>query len=1015
MTQKYPKRLIEVDLPIKRISAHARREKSIRHGHISTLHIWWARRPLAACRAVICASLWPDPVDPLCPQVFRDKASKIIFEFARAAANKKELGESCDHETWIKWQALAKTDGLDGRKEAHWNILRFALLDFIADFANWDNSTVQEYLDTSRALTQAAHEALGGEPGTRPLVVDPFAGGGAIPLEALRVGADVFASDLNPVAVLLNKVVLEYVPKYGKRLSDEVRKWGDWVRKEAYKELTQFYPTDPDGSTPIAYLWSRTIQCEGPACGAELPLIRSLWLSKKGKHKSALRLVVNPDAKRIDFDILQDSGSRVAQAGTMKKGAATCPICGYTTPNPRVREQLAGRVGGADTARLICVVVERASTQGRFYRLANDRDMKAFDEASLSLSSCRSFIGDGYALSPFPQELIPAERPSPNARGLSAVTRIGVTTFGDLYSARQKLALHVFAKTVQRAADRVAQETGDDILAAAIATCVSLVFTKMAGLCSSFNRWEPNVQCVQDVFGRQAVGLVWDFAESNPLGNSRGSFNTFLDGTVNLLGLNQGLSNSTTPQQANACAHPLPDDSAECIATDPPYFDSVPYADLSDYFYVWLKRSLCSIFPELRTESATPKDEEAIWNPGRITKAGVRKDEAFYRSQIMRAFAEARRVSKPSGIATVVFAHKSTAGWEAILSALLEAGWTVTASWPIDTELGSRVNAQGTASLASSVHLVCRPREQANGSADDDGVGDWREVLQELPIRIHEWMPRLASEGVVGADAIFACLGPALEVFSRYSRVEKASGEPVALGEYLEHVWAAVAKEALALVFEGADATGFEADARLTAMWLWTLKSPDSNGKAEDVGDDEDSDDEQEGKKPKITGFKLEYDAARKIAQGLGAHLESLTHLVEVSGDQARLLPVSERTKHLFGKDEEEPSQSARKKKASAQLNMFAELTEGEDAEVAWKEKTVKRVGETTLDRVHQAMILFAAGRGEALKRFVVEDGVGQDGKFWRLAQALSALYPSGTDEKRWVDGVLARKKQFGF
>jgi hypothetical protein len=537
----------------------------------------------------------------------------------------------------------------------------------------------------------------------------------------------------------------------------------------------------------------------------------------------------------------------------------------------------------------------------------------------------------------------------------------------------------------------------------------------MAGLCSSFNRWEPNVQCVQDVFGRQAVGLVWDFAESNPLGGSRGSFDTFLDGAVNLLGLDQGVSNSTTPQQADACAHPLPDDSADCIATDPPYFDSVPYADLSDYFYVWLKRSLCSVFPEWRTDSATPKDEEAIWNPGRVTSAGVRKDEAFYKSQIQRAFAEMRRVSKASGIATVVFAHKSTAGWEAILSALLEAGWTVTASWPIDTELGSRVNAQGTASLASSVHLVCRPREYVDVHAGTDGVGDWREVLHELPQRIHEWMPRLAEEGVVGADAIFACLGPALEIFSRYSRVEKANGDLVALREYLEHVWAAVAKEALAMVFKDADVTGFEADARLTAMWLWTLKSPDTNGNPEDGDPEEDSEDESDTKKTKTGGFILEYDAARKIAQGLGAHLESLGHLVEIAGDQARLLPVSERTPHLFGKEEEEPARKTGRKKKSSQLDMFAELTESEDAEAAWKEKTVKRVGDTTLDRVHQGMILFAAGRGEALKRFVVEDGVGRDGKFWRLAQALSALYPSGSDEKRWVDGVLARKKQFGF
>ncbi len=275
-------------------------------------------------------------------------------------------------------------------------------------------------------------------------------------------------------------------------------------------------------------------------------------------------------------------------------------------------------------------------------------------------------------------------------------------------------------------------------------------------------------------------------------------------------------------------------------------------------------------------------------------------------------------------------------------------------------------------------------------------------------------MPRLASEGVVGADAIFACLGPALEVFSRYFRVEKADGEAVTLREYLEHVWAAVAKEALAQVFKGADATGFEPDARLTAMWLWTLNAPAANDSMEGGDEEGEENEEQETKKPKAGGFKLEYDAARKIAQGLGAVLENLTHLVEVKGDEARLLPVAERTAHLFGKEQEEPARAARKK-ASAQMNMFAELTGSDDTETAWQEKTVKRLGETTLDRVHQAMILFAAGRGDALKRFVVEDGVGQDGKFWRLAQALSALYPTGTDEKRWVDGVLARKKQFGF
>src|SRR5206468_476937 len=294
MTSASPKRLIEVDLPIKRISAHARREKSIRHGNISTLHIWWARRPLAACRAVICASLWPQPNDPLCPDSFREVAREWMGRWSREYLGKLSA-DSYPHFMAFQREPARLKDNEQ---------LRSALLDFIADFANWDNSTVPEYLETSRALTQAAHEALGGAVGTRPLVVDPFAGGGSIPLEALRVGADAFASDLNPVAVLLNKVVLQYIPKYGPRLAGGVRKWGEWIKAEAEKELAEFYPKDSDGATPLAYLWARTIQCEGPGCGAEVPLIRSLWLAKKPNRSVALQLVPKPKAKRVDFQVI---------------------------------------------------------------------------------------------------------------------------------------------------------------------------------------------------------------------------------------------------------------------------------------------------------------------------------------------------------------------------------------------------------------------------------------------------------------------------------------------------------------------------------------------------------------------------------------------------------------------------------------------------------------------------------------------------------------------------------------
>jgi len=287
-------------------------------------------------------------------------------------------------------------------------------------------------------------------------------------------------------------------------------------------------------------------------------------------------------------------------------------------------------------------------------------------------------------------------------------------------------------------------------------------------------------------------------------------------------------------------------------------------------------------------------------------------------------------------------------------------------------------------------------------------------VLFRSP-RIHEWMPRLAEEGVVGADAIFACLGPALEIFSRYSRAEKASGEVVTLKEYLEQVWAAVAKEALTMIFTGADTSGFEEDSRLTAMWLWTLKTGDANGVEGESEEEEGADEEGGKKKPKAGGFVLEYDAARKIAQGLGAHLEKLSSVVEVKGNTARLLPVSERTRHLFGKDEADAPTTGRKKKEPQLKLGFIQEIEDVETKEGWGTKSSPKSGTTVLDRIHQSMILFAAGRSEALKRFLVEEGAGNDQRFWRLAQALSALYPKSSDEKRWVDGVLARKKGLGF
>jgi adenine-specific DNA methylase len=1036
-----PKRLIEVDLPIARISAHARREKSIRHGHISTLHIWWARRPLAACRAVICAALWPDPADSLCPPAFRTAAIEALTAFAkrvnpeRITEEKRQLQETMSEESRGRWEALAAgTLTLNPDEETDMPVLRMALLDFIADFANWDNSTVPAYLETSRALTQAAHASLGGIPGTKPLVVDPFAGGGSIPLEALRVGADAFASDLNPIPVLLNKVVLEYIPKYGERLADEVRLRGNQIQEQVEAELRTYYPTSPKGDVPLAYLWARTIISEAPGTGeypVEIPLMRSMWLAKASSQDRALRWVrdasgrVIGDAVDVAFadgtsqkvlrprlEIFAPKKGDTVETGTVARGSATCPITGYTTPITSVRRQLKARRGGASDARLLAVRQSNPAVGDRTYRPPNEADISAANAAKVALF--QNSQSDEVRLSWLPDEPTPLGGGRGAGRAFSQ-RNYGMDLFKDLFTPRQMLALTTLARGIDIASAEVTLKSDRDF-ALAVQSCLSLSFGRLTDFCSSLCTLNATGnRGVFHTFARQALPIVWDFMETAPLNeigaNWIGGIET-LEATIRAQAV---LSNPGHVERASATKHPLPNDSAAALVTDPPYYDAVPYSDLSDYFYVWLKRSMP---PQTGFDDLlTPKEDECIVDDAKG------KDDAFFERTMGHAMSEARRVLQPSGIGVVVFAHKSTGGWEAQLQAMVEAGWTITASWPIDTERPARLRAMGSAALASSVHLVCRPREDANGAVRES-VGEWRDVLGELPKRIHEWMPRLAAEGVVGADAIFACLGPSLEIFSRYSHVEKANGETATLREYLEHVWGAVSTEALSLIFKDANAAGLEPDARLSAMWLWTIGGGSTNGngtkssdaESDDADDSTDDDDESSSSsKGKATGgFVLEYDAARKIAQGLGVHLEQCETLVEVKGDKARLLPVAERTTHLFGKGTQAGTSGIGRRKKEKQKTLFAELDEAEAAEAGWTSIKGPAPGSTVLDRVHQAMILFAANRSELLKRFLVEDGVGKDARFWKLADNLNKLYPSGTEERRWVEGVLARKKGLG-
>jgi putative DNA methylase len=654
-------------------------------------------------------------------------------------------------------------------------------------------------------------------PGTCPLVVDPFAGGGSIPLEALRVGADAFASDLNPIPVLLNKVVLEYIPKYGQRLSDEVRKWGDWIQSEAEKELTEFYPKDADGSTPIAYLWARTIQCEGPACGAEVPLLRSLWLAKKHKRSVALKILPNREKLRLDFQIIQNANSADVGRGTSAGGKATCRVCGFTTPVESVRTQLVARKGGAHDARLIAVVTNRQGEVGQFFRAPTPKDHEAIEAARAELkrrversSKDLPLIPDGHIN---------------HLRGFFNVVLYGITEWGHIFSPRQVLTLSTFAQLVRELPLAHEAGTDDQGLIEAVKTVLALIVDRVAVRCTANCVWDATTGCIMQVFNQgQSLPARWEFAEMSPCIDAGSGWATCVDYTIKVLEHVGSISHQGHAERATATAHPLPSDSAQAIITDPPYYAAIPYADLSDFFFSWLKRSLIGLHQDLLKPDLTEKPQELVSLAHRAAMYRE-KDNRWFEQQMSLACAEARRVCVPSGLGVFVFANKETQAWEAMLAGLINAGWVVTASCPIDTESGNRLRAKASAALASSVHLVCRPRKMPGGSVRTDEIGDWRDVLQELPRRIQEWMPRLAEEGVVGADAIFACLGPALEVFSRYSRVEKASGETISLKEYLEQVWAAVSKEALAMIFSGADATGFEEDARLTAMWLWTLST----------------------------------------------------------------------------------------------------------------------------------------------------------------------------------------------
>ena len=989
MIPKECKRLAEVDFPIAVVSKHSVREKSIRHGHPSTLHLWWARRPLAACRAMLLGLLLPDPCDKHCPPEFKKKARVV----------------------------LTRTQG---NVDADDKGLRDAMLGFIGDFANWDNSSHPVYLEVGRGLVKAAH------PEETPLVVDPFAGGGSIPLEALRLGCEAFASDLNPVACLILKVILEDIPRHGPELAEELRRGGKEIKEKAEKELAEFYPKDKDGATPIAYLWARTVRCESPNCGAEIPLMRSFWVCKKANRKRALRYeVVRPKGEppHVEFTIFEPKSDKEIPEGTVTRAKATCPCCNMVLPPQRVRAQLSEQHGGADVsfndkgtryggARMTAVVTLRPGETGRHYRLPTERDYQAVWMAQKRLKRILDEWerGGKDGLCPVPDEALP-----PRNTNCFRVPNYGVRRWSELFNSRQLLTNMLLACAIRGAGDGKGN---------GLKELLALCLDKSVDLGNAFVRWKLDAECPVNLFARQAISMVWDYAEAVLTESSSGSFESSIGRSAHTIGsCHFSVTSSAQIQVADARRSPLPDLSSQVWFTDPPYYDAIGYAELSDFFFVWLKRSLPGHVhlrdPFDQQNNLTPKRQECVQDHRYESDEGKPKTREFFERSMARAFAEGRRIISEDGVGSVVFAHKTTEGWEALLSGMIQGGLTITGSWPIATEMASRLRARESAALATSVHLVCRPRPE------DAPVGDWADVLRELPRRVGDWMERLQNEGIRGADLVFACIGPALEIFSRYAKVETAEGREVKLAEYLEKVWEVVGRTALEQVLGTAEAKtrngaagAVEEDARLTALFLWTLQSTNSEHAK---GDSDGIDEEEATPRGKSKGLSLIFDVVIRFTRPLGIHLDDWEgRIIKTEKGVVRLLSVSERAKQLFGEDGANAVADwlVQDQPRDLQQVLFPELEEDKAPKIRGRgrrRKTIMDAGDvdlqtgreaTTLDRVHAAMLLQRGGQANALRALLkAEQDRGPD--FLRLANALSALYPKGSDEKRLLDAML--------
>lgn len=847
------KRLIEVAMPIKEISAESVHEKNAQGGYISQLHQWWARRPLPTCRAVVFASLVPDPLDDDCAEAFRD-AVRAVLHVGK--------GDAVD----LMYRPYSRIP-YTARHESMPDNLRNRLLMFIGKFSDTcckemiqsgnlspkgatscerisegslvklENGTSETVLGRARELlwvaynsernAQAAYEALHNEflraykairdaenalyEGTcdrhvgtdavreaerrlqdairafrdrMPSVYDPFAGGGAIPVEAARLGCRSFGGDLNPVAYVVERASAEFPQRYGKpirmsasefdrvygergrkmaeakkiradvegvyrlpnRLAFDVEYYGGEIIDFARREVSHLYPADAEGRNVIAYYWVRTARCSNPSCGAEVPLLRQFYLAATKKRHVYLKPVI--EGTDIRFEIAEGRYDEKEMPGWNNRGRLTCPCCGNVTDEEKVREQSCGEGLGE---RLIAVISD--TKKGSAYTVPTEECKEVLKEVPEVSDAPRGEISEG------------------NANGIR-ICGWGFKNWGDVFSARQLCTLQAFV----RGLDEVKARIGSDGYGQAVVTMLAMWVDKMVNCNTTMGRWEKNAEKAARIFSRQAVSMVYDYPEVNPFSGKTRSAGSMLRGVTGYIE-EEGccpFDAEFSGAMSGDCDR-MERKSINATVTDPPYYDAIAYADLSDFYYVWLKRTLGDVYPENFSTPLTPKAEECTALKHHHNNSQAEADSHF-EGTLTRILSAIERQTE--GVVCVMFAHKKTEAWTTLCNAVINSGMNITGSWAIDTEMSGRMRAVEGNALESSVTVACRPTARR-------GIGDYGELKARIRRRVEEEAKKLYELGLRGADLQTACFGVATGEFGGYERIERSDGTEVGVGELL--------------------------------------------------------------------------------------------------------------------------------------------------------------------------------------------------------------------------------------